>query len=66
MNYNEALEYVESIGKFGINLGMNRIERFCEILGSPEKKLKVIHVGGTNGKGSTTTFLSKILENAGY
>ncbi|MEF9952831.1 MAG: folylpolyglutamate synthase/dihydrofolate synthase family protein, partial [Clostridium sp.] len=56
----------ESIGKFGINLGMKRIERFCEILGSPEKKLKVIHVGGTNGKGSTTTFLSKILENAGY
>ncbi|KMT22685.1 bifunctional folylpolyglutamate synthase/dihydrofolate synthase [Clostridium cylindrosporum] len=66
MNYNEALKYVESIGKFGINLGMKRIERFCEILGSPEKKLKVIHVGGTNGKGSTTTFISKILENAGY
>lgn len=66
MNYKEALEYVESIGKFGINLGMKRIERFCEILGSPEKELKVIHVGGTNGKGSTTTFISKILENAGY
>ncbi|MEF9934695.1 MAG: folylpolyglutamate synthase/dihydrofolate synthase family protein [Clostridium sp.] len=66
MNYDEALKYVESIGKFGINLGMKRIERFCEILGSPEKQLKVIHVGGTNGKGSTTTFLSKILENAGY
>lgn len=66
MNYNEALKYVESIGKFGINLGMDRIERFCELLGSPEKKLKVIHVGGTNGKGSTTTFMSKILENAGY
>lgn len=66
MNYIEALKYVESIGKFGINLGMNRIERFCELLGNPEKKLKVIHVGGTNGKGSTTTFMSKILENAGY
>lgn len=66
MNYNEALKYVESIGKFGINLGMKRIERFCEILGNPEKKLKVIHVGGTNGKGSTTTFISKILEDAGY
>lgn len=66
MNYNEALQYVESIGKFGINLGMARIERFCEILGNPEKKLKVIHVGGTNGKGSTTTFISKILEDAGY
>lgn len=66
MNYKEALHYIENTGKFGMNFGLQRIERLCELLGNPEKKLKVIHVGGTNGKGSTTTFISSILANQGY
>lgn len=66
MNYKEAIEYIESTGKFGINLGLLRIERLCELLGNPEKKLKVIHVAGTNGKGSTTTFISSVLKSQGY
>lgn len=66
MNYKEAIEFIENTGKFGINLGLLRIERLCELLGNPEKKLKVIHVAGTNGKGSTTTFISSVLKNQGY
>jgi dihydrofolate synthase / folylpolyglutamate synthase len=66
MNYKEAIEYIENTGKFGINLGLQRIERLCTLLGNPEKNLKIIHVGGTNGKGSTTTFISSVLMKQGY
>lgn len=66
MDYKEALFYIENTGKFGINLGLKRIERLCELLGNPQKNLKVIHVAGTNGKGSTTSFISSILIKQGY
>lgn len=66
MDYKEALQYIENTGKFGINLGLQRIERLCELLGNPEKNLKVIHVAGTNGKGSTSTFIASILISQGY
>ncbi|CDF58505.1 bifunctional folylpolyglutamate synthase/dihydrofolate synthase [Thermobrachium celere] len=66
MDYREALNYIESIGKFGMNFGLKRIKRMCELLGNPQHKLKIIHVGGTNGKGSTVTFISNILIKEGY
>lgn len=66
MNYNEAIAYVENTGKFAINLGLQRIQRLCDLAGNPEKELKIIHVAGTNGKGSTTTFISSILISQGY
>lgn len=66
MNYHEALKYIENTGKFGMNLGLQRVERLCELMGNPEKKLRVIHIAGTNGKGSTTTFISSILMKQGY
>lgn len=66
MNYKEALNFIENTGKFGINLGLKRIERLCELMGNPQSDLKIIHVAGTNGKGSTTTFISSILMSQGY
>ncbi|WDU82176.1 bifunctional folylpolyglutamate synthase/dihydrofolate synthase [Caloramator sp. Dgby_cultured_2] len=66
MNYKEALNYIEGIGKFGMNLGLDRIKRICSLMDNPEDKLKVIHIAGTNGKGSTTTFISSILKEQGY
>jgi len=66
MDYKEAIKYIESIGKFGMNFGLDRIKRICELLGNPQDKLKIIHVGGTNGKGSTVTFISNILIEEGY
>lgn len=65
MNYKEAIDYIENTGKFGINLGLQRIKRLLSFLGNPEKDLKVIHVGGTNGKGSTVTFISSVLKSQG-
>lgn len=64
--YEEALEWILSRLQFGIKPGLDRMKWMMEKLGSPEKDLKVIHVGGTNGKGSTVTFLRSILNEAGY
>ncbi|KNZ69576.1 bifunctional folylpolyglutamate synthase/ dihydrofolate synthase [Thermincola ferriacetica] len=66
MNYQEALTYLQDLTKFGFNFGLGRIEELLNRLGNPHKKLKVVHVGGTNGKGSTTAFISGILQAAGY
>ena len=66
MTYNEALEYIHSVSWKGSRPGLSRIAELCEKLGHPEDSLKFIHVGGTNGKGSTCRMLSCILENAGY
>jgi len=64
--YEEALEWILSRLTFGIKPGLDRMKWMMEKLGSPEKELKVIHVGGTNGKGSTVTFIRSILNEAGY
>ena len=66
MTYHDALEYLESFQRFGIRLGLRNIRRLLKLLGNPEKRLKVIHVGGTNGKGSVGAFLFYILKEAGY
>jgi dihydrofolate synthase / folylpolyglutamate synthase len=66
MNYDEAMNYIKNTAKFGSNLGLTRTERILELLGNPHKKLKCIHIAGTNGKGSTTAMLSNILIEAGY
>lgn len=66
MNYNEALEYIHGTYRFGRKLGLDNITKLLELLGDPHKDLKVIHVAGTNGKGSTSSFISSILVNGGY
>ncbi|MDA8234567.1 MAG: bifunctional folylpolyglutamate synthase/dihydrofolate synthase [Clostridia bacterium] len=66
MNFNEAINYLQNLTKFGINLGLGRIEELLRRLDNPHQKLKVIHIGGTNGKGSTTAMVSSILQAAGY
>lgn len=62
----EALDYIHSTNKFGIVLGMDNIVRLLELMGNPQEKLKFIHVAGTNGKGSTSSYITKVLELAGY
>lgn len=66
MNCNQAIEYIHSLEKFGIKPGLERIKALCELLGNPQDKLKVIHVAGTNGKGSTSTMVSNILIKNGF
>lgn len=65
MNYQESLGYLESLGKFGIQLGMERIEGLLRELGNPEQKIKTVHVTGTNGKGSVSSMITNIILAAG-
>ena len=66
MNYTEALQYIHSVSWKGSVPGLSRIRALCAAMGNPERGLSVIHVAGTNGKGSVTAFLSTILHEAGY
>ena len=66
MTYNQAIDYIMSRRKFQKSSGHERIERLLSLLGDPHKKLKFIHVVGTNGKGSVSTAMSYILKDAGY
>lgn len=66
MNYIQARQYIEDTARFSIKLGLSRTEKILELLGNPHKKIKCIHVAGTNGKGSTTSMISAILKEAGY
>lgn len=66
MNYDEARAYIKDTAKFGTKLGLDRTEKILELLGNPHKKLKCIHIAGTNGKGSTSAMVSTILVEAGY
>jgi dihydrofolate synthase / folylpolyglutamate synthase len=64
--YSEALDWIHARLRLGIKPGLTRMEWMMEKLGHPELKMKTVHIGGTNGKGSTVTFLRNILEAAGY
>lgn len=66
MNYEEAMEYIHGTYKFGSKLGLDNIKTLLQKLGNPEKNLKVIHVAGTNGKGSVCSMLQSVLTAAGY
>lgn len=66
MTYEEAVMYVESMGANTIKLGLERIKELLKTIGNPQESLKIIHVAGTNGKGSFCSFISSILEENGY
>ncbi|WP_434683918.1 bifunctional folylpolyglutamate synthase/dihydrofolate synthase [Pseudanabaena minima] len=58
--------YLDSFDKFGIHLGLERIQQLLGALGNPHQQIPVIHIAGTNGKGSVCAFLLSILQAAGY
>lgn len=66
MKYTEALQFIEDAGKNAGEMGLEAIGNLLDELGHPEKKLTFVHVGGTNGKGSVSAYLSFILASAGY
>lgn len=65
MDYEKALEYIQSLARFGIKPGLERMETALRLAGDPHKKLRAIHVAGTNGKGSTASMTASILRSSG-
>jgi dihydrofolate synthase/folylpolyglutamate synthase len=66
VTYQEALDYLTSLGRFGIKLGLERTEALLHALGDPQELFQGVHVAGTNGKGSVCAMLASILQSAGY
>jgi dihydrofolate synthase/folylpolyglutamate synthase len=57
---------LKPFGRFGVNLGLERIKKLLDRLGNPEEQVPIIHIAGSNGKGSVCAYLSSILTEAGY
>ena len=66
MNITEALAFINSVSWKGNVPGLSRTFGLLELMGNPQNDLKYIHVGGTNGKGSTCAMLASVLQSAGY
>ncbi|MCT2537939.1 bifunctional folylpolyglutamate synthase/dihydrofolate synthase [Aquibacillus koreensis] len=62
----EVHDFLQSRSKLGIRLGLSRMEMMLDFFHRPEKRLKVVHLAGTNGKGSTLTFMKQTLLEANY
>ena len=65
MTYQEALAYLEQASSFGIKPGLERITALMDVLGNPQEDYKIVHVTGTNGKGSVTSYISYALFTSG-
>lgn len=64
MFYSEAVEWIGNIERGGSDYGLERERRLLDLLGSPDENLKIIHIAGTNGKGSITAYLTAVLVSA--
>ena len=63
---NSAIEKIHEFQRFGSILGLERMNSLMELLGNPQDELKIIHVAGTNGKGSICRYIYSVLQAAGY
>ena len=66
MNYEQALEYIHGTYKFGSKLGLENTKYLLNLLDNPHKSLRAIHVAGTNGKGSISSYIHTVLKEEGY
>ncbi|MDE5671297.1 MAG: bifunctional folylpolyglutamate synthase/dihydrofolate synthase, partial [Eubacterium sp.] len=66
MNYNEALNFILSKQSLGIMPGLARISELLEKMGNPQNNLNIIHIAGTNGKGTVAATIAKALMDNGY
>lgn len=62
----QQLPNYQMVGKTAYKPGLENITQLCEFFGNPQEKIKTIHIGGTNGKGSTSNMLASVLQEAGY
>ncbi len=66
VNYTDVLERIHSYQRHGSRLGLERMSVLMDLLGNPQDRMKIIHVGGTNGKGSVCRYLASVLSENGY
>src|SRR5437762_13925594 len=66
MDYATTLEHLYRLERFGIKLGLENIRRLLSLLGDPHHDLRILHVTGTNGKGSVCAYAASVLQQAGY
>ena len=66
MTEKEVMAYLESVNGKNIKLGLENVTAFIEAIGRPDETLKIIHVAGTNGKGSVCEMMSQMLQSSGY
>ncbi len=64
--YQKSLDYLYGLEKFGMIFGLTQVGRILRAIGNPHKEIQAIHIGGTNGKGSTAAMISSILQKEGY
>ncbi len=64
--YQQSLDYLYGLEKFGMIFGLNQVERILKAIGDPHREIQAIHIGGTNGKGSTAAMIASILQKEGY
>jgi len=65
MTYPAAIEYLYGLQKHGIKLGLEPMRSVLQAIGHPERRLRVLHIGGTNGKGSTAAMAASMLQASG-
>jgi dihydrofolate synthase/folylpolyglutamate synthase len=66
MDLEKSLNKLYSLHTFGIKLGLENIQKFLDYLGNPQRKLQAFHIAGSNGKGSTASFIASILKEFHY
>src|ERR1700709_1896137 len=66
MEYEDALRYLHGRLRLGVKLGNVRFMALLDRLGRPQEALRVVHIAGTKGKGSTTAMAARMLQAAGY
>lgn len=66
MDYASAVKYINDVGLLGPALGLSRVKELLARLGEPQNALRIVHVAGTNGKGSAIAMMAAILSSAGY
>src|SRR4030066_140818 len=64
--YQKSLDYLYGLEKFGMIFGLTQVERILDAVGNPHREIQAIHIGGTNGKGSTAAMIASILRKEGY
>jgi len=66
MNYEEAMDYLAALARFGVKPGLERTVALLDFVGQPQQQMRHMHIAGTNGKGSAAVMIESVLRAAGY